>query len=54
MIVKDTTPGVDPSFNYDKEERIISERPNHYKVKLLHEAGTEEMTEVLNPAKLHT
>ena len=49
MIVKDTTPGMDPSFSYDKEERItmvMSGRPNHYNVKLLHEAGTEEVTEL--------
>ena len=50
MIVKDTTPGMDPSFSYDKEERItmvMSGRPNHYNVKLLHEAGTEEVTELI-------
>ena len=52
MIVKDTTPGVDPSFSYDKEGRItmvMSDKethPNEFVLKLLHELSSEEATDL--------
>ena len=57
MILKDTYPGVDPSFSYDKERRVtmvVFSCPNKYKVKLLHEAGIEEVTEFINGCQSYT